>query len=126
MDVQPLQVHEGLVDHSRIDRSFHDLIDAVDHPGTGDALTLVNALADRMRRHLGREDLDIARFASVDAEDARGLLLDHAGFRRTLDLLVANAKAGNLSKADVHDLRLRFSLHEAREEVGLYRWAKAG
>jgi len=119
------QVHEGLVDHAMIDKSFRALVDALDHPDTGDAALLLCALADRLRSHIAREELDIVKFADVDQEEAKSLLHDHASFRTTLVALEAQSKAGNLSPREVHDLKLRFSLHEAREETGLYRWVKA-
>ena len=119
------RVHPGLVEHAWIDRSFHALFAALEHPAASDVPTRFHALADLLRAHLGSEELDIARFADADAEDARKLLDEHAGVRTALDALAVQAKAGILSITDLHALKLRFSLHEAHEETGLYRWVKA-
>jgi hypothetical protein len=117
-------VPEGLVDHAGIDRSFRELLEALEHPETDRVLASFQVLADRLRRHLGREELDIAKFADVAADDAKTLLLDHAAFRVALDALAAGVTAGTLTLRDVRDLKLRVALHEAREETGLYRWVK--
>jgi hypothetical protein len=117
-------VPEGLVDHAGIDRSFRELLDALEHPETDRVLASFQALSDRLRSHLGREELDIAKFADVAADDAKTLLLDHAAFRVTLDALAAGATAGTLTLREVRDLKLRVALHEAREETGLYRWVQ--
>ena len=116
-------VHEGLVEHAAIDKAFRALLDAVE--GSGDVAATFQAVVDLVRHHLGSEDLDIASFADVDAEEAKGLLLEHEGIRQTLDALAAQLQAGQLPPKAVHDLKLRFALHEAREETGLYRWASA-
>jgi hypothetical protein len=116
-------VHEGLVEHAAIDKAFRALLAAVDGAGSVAAAFLV--VADLVRKHLGSEDLDIAGFADVDPEEARGLLLEHEGIRRTLDALGAELEGGALSSKAVHDLKLRFTMHEAREETGLYRWVAA-
>jgi len=118
-------VHPGLVEHAWVDKAFHALIDALDHPGTGDVATLFQALADLIRAHTASEDLDIAKFADAEPDDARALLQDHEAFRTTLDELTAQSQAGHLSSRDVHKFKLRVSLHEGHEETGLYRWVKA-
>jgi len=116
-------VHEGLVEHAAIDKAFHALLAAVE--GSGDVAATFQAVVDLVRHHLGSEELDIASFADVDAEEAKGLLLEHEGIRQTLDALAAQLEAGHLPPKAVHDLKLRFAIHEAREETGLYRWASA-
>ena len=118
-------VHPGLVEHAWIDKSFHALFEALDQPGASEGAARFQALADVLRAHIGGEELDIAKFADAEPEEAKTLLHDHAGFRAMLDELAAQSKAGSLSKSDVHALKLRVSLHEAREETGLYRWVKA-
>lgn len=114
-------VHEGLVEHASIDKAFRALLAAVE--GSGDIAVTFHALVDLVRRHIGSEELDIASFADVNAEEAKGLLLEHEGIRQTLDALAAQLEAGHLPPKAVHDLKLRFAIHEAREETGLYRWA---
>ncbi|HSO32527.1 MAG TPA: hemerythrin domain-containing protein [Labilithrix sp.] len=118
-------VHPGLVEHAWVDKAFHVLLDAVDHPGTGDVAALLHSLSDLLRAHLGAEELDIAKFADVEPEDAKALLQQHEAFRTALDELAAQSKAGNLQASDVHKLKLRVSLHEGHEETGLYRWIRA-
>ena len=118
-------VHPGLVEHAWIDKAFHALFEAFEHAGPSEVSASFYALADLLRAHLGGEDLDIAKFADVDAEEAKALLEEHADFRTTLDALADHATAGTLSKAELHALKLRVSLHEAREETGLYRWVKS-
>ena len=113
-------VHEGLVEHAVIDKAFHALLEAVD--GAGDVAGTFQVLAERVRHHMGGEDLDIARFADADPEEAKALLDEHLAIRNALDTLAAQAATGPLSARDVHAFKLRFSLHEAREETGLYRW----
>ena len=74
-------VHVGLVEHAILDKAFHALIEAVD--GKGDAAGPFKAFVDGLRHHLGSEDLDIARFADVEPEEAKALLQEHlrlAGF----------------------------------------------
>jgi hypothetical protein len=116
-------VHEGLVEHAILDKAFHALLEAID--GAGDVAGPFHRFADRLKHHIGSEDIDIARFADVDAEEAKGLLHEHAGLREAIDRLSARLDAGELTSKDVHELKLRFSLHEAREETGLYRWVAA-
>jgi hypothetical protein len=43
-------------------------------------------------------------------------------FRETLDALEEKVKSGTLTSKDVHGLKIRFTVHEAREETGFYRW----
>ena len=118
-------MHEGLVEHAGIDRVMRELVEAIDRPGSPDVAPLLDVLAVRLRAHLAREDIDIARFASVDAEDAKLLLSNHADIRTSVERLVARATTGSLSRDDIHHLKLMVSLHEAHEETGLYRWASA-
>ena len=118
-------VHPGLVEHAWVDKAFHVLLEAVDHPGTGDVAALLSSLSDLLRAHLGAEELDIAKFADVEPEDAKALLQQHEAFRTALDELAAQSTAGNLQASDVHKLKLRVSLHEGHEETGLYRWIRA-
>lgn len=115
-------VHEGLVDHAAVDKAFRAVVAALDHPGTGDVAALFEALDHRLRGHLAREDLDVARFADADPEDAKRLLADHAEIRAALDDLGKRAKTGTLASADLHAFKTRVALHEAHEETGLYRW----
>lgn len=116
-------VHEGLLEHANLDKAFHAMTQAADT--AGDVAGTFHVVADLLRRHMGSEDIDIARFADVDAAEAKALLLEHEGFRETLDVLGGQLAAGTLTAMELHAFRLRFLLHEAREETGLYRWVAA-
>jgi hypothetical protein len=116
-------LHQGLVEHASLDKAFHALIEAADN--AGDVAGTFHVLADRLRHHMGSEDLDIARFADVDAAEAKALLRDHEEFRGILDGFAAQLQAGTLAAKELHAFRMRFLLHEAREETGLYRWVAA-
>jgi hypothetical protein len=117
------RVHEGLVEHAAIDKAFRALLDSFSDPAS--VPPLFEAVADLIRHHMASEQLDVARFADVDPEEAKALLHEHASIGDELDQLAARAKAATLAAKDVHDFKVRFSLHEAREETGLYRWVMA-
>ena len=117
-------VHPGLVEHAWVDKAFRALIDAVEHPGSGDVVALFRSLSDVLRAHLGGEELDISKFADVDPEDARALLAQHEAFRIALDEIAVRAEAGSLAARELHELKVRVSLHEGHEETGLYRWIR--
>jgi hypothetical protein len=116
------KVPEGLLDHAGIDKAFAALIGALANSQKGDVTTLFNDLAFRLRGHLEREESYIARFADIDAEDAKVLLGHHDGFRTALDELAASLEAGTLTEKDVRSFRASVALHESHEETGLYRW----
>ncbi len=118
-------MHPGRVEHAWVDKAFRALIDAVEHPGSGDVVAVFQSLSDLMRAHLGGEELNIAKFADADPEDARALLAQHEGFRSVLDELAASAKAGSLAGRELRELKVRVALHEAHEETGLYRWLRS-
>lgn len=115
-------VHEGLIDHAIIDKALRALLEAFDHAEARDVGALFRSFADHVRSHLAREDLDIAKYADVDAEDAKKLAAEHASFRSSLDELSAASREGRLGKAEIHTMKLSLILHEAHEETGLYRW----
>ncbi len=109
------------IDHTLIDRAFRELIDAFRVDDGGDPSALYDALAKRIRAHLHAEDAAFARFAFVDAEEATALLAEHRAIEATMDTLAAKAARGALRLRDVYDFKIRFALHEAREETGYYR-----
>jgi acyl-CoA reductase-like NAD-dependent aldehyde dehydrogenase len=113
---------EGLVDHAAIDRAFRALLEAFKATPPAEVAVLFRALAERLRAHIDREELVISRFASSRPDDARALSAEHMVFRDALDALTLHADAGTLTESGVHTLKLSFSLHEAHEETGLYRW----
>jgi acyl-CoA reductase-like NAD-dependent aldehyde dehydrogenase len=115
---------EGLVDHTAIDRAFRALLEAFKATPPDEVAVLFRALAQRLRAHIDREELDISRFASSRPDDARALIAEHMVFRDALDALALRAEAGTLTESGVNTLKLSFSLHESREETGLYRWLR--
>jgi hypothetical protein len=113
-------VRTGLVEHAIVDKMFRALVAAVD--GSGDVAASFRVLHETLRQHIDSEDLDIAEFADVNPEEAKALLFEHERLRKDLDELAADLAAGKLAAKAVHDLKLRFTVHEAREETGFYRW----
>jgi hypothetical protein len=114
---------DGLMAHATITKAFNELLDALRSRREGAAL--FNDLAARIRRHIAYENPEIAKFAAVDPSEAKALLREHAAILATLEQLGLRAQVGSLSELDVHSLKVRMFMHEAREETGLYRWLNA-
>jgi hypothetical protein len=114
---------EGLIAHAIINKAFSELLDAL--RSRREAKALFAAIAELIRRHIVYEDAAIARFAAADSAEAKALLAEHAAILKTLDSLGLLAQVGSLSELDVHNLKVRMYMHEAREETGLYRWMSA-
>jgi hypothetical protein len=118
-------LQQGLVEHAAIDRAFRDVLAAFKERRTADASTLCRILFDRLRAHLVAEDARLEELAATDPAEAEALRDDHRGFFATVDELTGAIEAGTIVADDVHAFKARFSLHEAREETGLYRWLRA-
>lgn len=113
----------GLVHHAVIDREFRELVGALRAGDGRDPCALYRALHERIKDHMRAEDDAFERFASVEPEEARALIAEHRAIEAVMDALAADAARGALQLHDVHELKVRFTIHEAREESGFYRRA---
>lgn len=116
-----VSVQQGLVEHAGIDRAFREVLDAFKEGRTHDAPQLCVRLFDRLRTHLMAEEAALDAYHAIDPDEADALRAEHCGFLATMDDLLNVMREGELVADDVLAFKARFSLHEAREETGLYR-----
>ena len=112
-------IHPGLIEHTMIDRAFADALGAL-ASGTS-VLRPFRSLARLLHAHLDAEDDDLDAFATIDPAESAELKRQHQQLRVTLAVLSEAATAGSLAARDLLAFRLRFTIHEAREETTFYR-----
>lgn len=114
-------VQQGLVEHAGIDHAFRNVLDALHERRVADAGALCLRLFERLRAHLMAEEARVDEYHAIDPVDADALRAEHCGFLSSMDDLTAAIRTGTLVPDEIIAFKARFSLHEAREETGLYR-----
>lgn len=125
MDYEALR-HTHLVAHSRIDRTLEALTEAA-RSGDADAIPpLFERLRIQIVMHMDSEDRAVLpSYAEADPEDAQIVRQQHLDLRQAIRELGDHVRERSTSADDVARFRARFSLHEAHEETGMYRWYAA-
>lgn len=114
-------VDAGLVAHAKIDRAFRELKAAAQERDLAATHERFRTVDEIVRTHLAEEEVELERFAALDADEAAALRAEHAEIVRRLDELARALGGGDLPYEALIAFKTFFTVHEAREETGFYR-----
>lgn len=115
-------VHTDHDDLRRLAATVLDGIIAASRAEVGETVTMLQA---RVLAHLANEEEQLLpAYAQHAPEDCAAILLEHAAIRKTLTELDVSTDLHLLRADAVKELLAKLAAHAAREDAGLYRWAR--
>jgi Hemerythrin HHE cation binding domain len=124
MTTAPSALSPLLMEHTHADHEMAALKSAVQAADKPVIRACIGALQRALLQHFDAEEREFFVFyRQREAGEVHRLEEEHAHIRDLLRSAAERAALGTFGPQDLHALKVALTLHEAHEELGIYRWA---